>query len=84
MNNASGAPATRVTIKPGLIEKLQERSGIRNEAAFARLLNADQAEVMRLRQGGEVSIRGVVGIASAFGMSLRDVVTAEVPKAAAA
>ncbi len=84
MNNATETTATRLALKPGLIEKAQERAGIRSDAAFARLMNVDQAEADRLRRGGEISIRGVVGLASAFGLSLRDVVTSEVPKAAAA
>lgn len=74
MNNATETQTTRSVVAPGLLEQAQERSGIRSESAFARLIGVDVAEASRLRAGGELTIRGLVGISDAFGTPLSAIV----------
>ncbi|MDR6867867.1 hypothetical protein J2Y69_002475 [Microbacterium resistens] len=70
MNNATEMKAT-----PGLLKRVQEQAGIQSDPAFARLLNVSPVELEGMRRGDEVSIRGLVGIAAAFGTPLREIVT---------
>lgn len=82
MNNAAETATTRIA--PGLIERAQQRAGVVSDQAFARLINVSGSELVDMRQGGAASIRGMVGIAAAFGTPLSEIVAQRRTEAAAA
>ncbi len=61
-------------IRPGLLDRLKENSGIRSDDAFARTIGISRATLGRLKAGEEPNLRTVIGIASAFGLALGEVV----------
>lgn len=61
-------------IRPGLLDRLKDNSGIRNDDAFARTIGISRATLARLKAGEEPNLRTVVGIAHAFGLALGEVV----------
>jgi len=84
MNNATETRATRHSVAPGLLRRAQEQAGIASDNSFARLLNVDAAELAQMRDGGELTIRGLVGIAEAFGTPLQEIVASRPERAVAA
>ena len=83
MGNETEKQTTRFAVAEGLLDSMQRGAGIASDAAFARLINVDTAELERMRDGGAVSVRGLVGIAQAFGLPLREVVPQPQPLATA-
>lgn len=81
MNEPNGAV---VKIRPGLLDRLKERSGIRSDEAFARTIGVSRPTLARLKDGEEPSLRTVVGIAQAFELAIGEVVVVDRPEAEAA
>lgn len=71
MNATQG---TAAQIRPGLLDRLKQNSGIRSDEAFARVIGVSRATLARLKAGEEPTLRTVVGIAQAFGLALGEVV----------
>ncbi|GGH33937.1 helix-turn-helix transcriptional regulator [Microbacterium album] len=62
-------------IRPGLLDRLKDHSGIKSDEAFARTIGVSRETLNRLKKGEEPSLRTVIGIAHAFGLALGEVVT---------
>ncbi len=71
MNVTTG---TAVMIRPGLLDRLKDASGIRSDDAFARTIGITRQTLSRLRAGDEPNLRTVVGIAQAFDLAFGEVV----------
>lgn len=82
MTNATETKTTRIA--SGLIERAQQRAGVVSDEAFARLINVSNSELDSMRQGGAASIRGMVGLAVAFGTPLSEIVARRNAEAVAA
>ncbi len=65
---------TAAQIRPGLLDRLKQNSGIRSDEAFARMIGVSRATLGRLKTGEEPTLRTVIGIAQAFGLALGEVV----------
>lgn len=75
MENPSGSQAIQTAmIRPGLIDRLRLQSGVKSDEAFARLIGVSRPTLQRLRAGEEPTLRSVIGIATAFGLGLGEVV----------
>lgn len=61
-------------IRPGLLDRLKAQSGIKSEEAFARLVGTTRQTIARLKNGEEPSLRVSVGIATAFGLGIGEVI----------
>lgn len=61
-------------IRPGLLDRLKDNSGIKSDDAFARTIGISRATYARLKNGEEPTLRTVVGIAHAFGLALGEVI----------
>lgn len=70
---------TAVRIRPGLLDRLKENSGIRSDEAFARTIGVSRQTLTRLKAGDEPNIRTVVGIAQAFDLAFGEVVVVDRP-----
>lgn len=71
MNNA---PDPVVTIRPGLLDRLKDNSGIRSDDAFARMIGVSRTTLGRLKAGEEPTLRTIVGIAQAFDLAFGEVI----------
>lgn len=75
MTQANEPQATQsAQIRPGLLDRLKQNSGIKSDDAFARMIGISRATLTRLKAGEEPTLRTVVGIAQAFGLALGEVV----------
>ncbi|WP_256335286.1 helix-turn-helix transcriptional regulator [Microbacterium sp. 77mftsu3.1] len=75
MQIPSGEQAIQTAmIRPGLIDRLRLQSGVKSDEAFARLIGVSRPTLQRLRAGEEPTLRSVIGIATAFGLGLGEVV----------
>lgn len=63
-----------IKVRPGLLDRLKETSGIRSDDAFARTIGISRATLDNAKKGGEPSLRTVLGIAQAFGLAMGEVV----------
>lgn len=86
MNNANDATTIQpvAVIRDGLLDRLKTQSGIKSDDAFARLIGTSRASLNRYKAGEEVSMRAAVGIATAFGLGLGEVVEMRMPDEALA
>ena len=66
-------------IREGLLDRLKQQSGIKSDDAFARLIGTSRATLARYKAGEEVSMRVAVGVATAFGLGLGEVVEMRMP-----
>lgn len=66
-----------VKIRPGLLDRLKDNSGIRSDEAFARMIGVSRATLTRLKAGEEPSLRAAVGVAQAFDLALGEVLVVE-------
>jgi len=73
-----------VKVRPGLLDRLKDNSGIRSDEAFARVIGVSRATLARLRTGEEPSLRAAVGIAQAFDLALGEVLVVGAPAEAVA
>jgi DNA-binding phage protein len=86
MNEPNGAT---VRIRPELLDRLKQISGIRSDDAFARTIGVSRPTLARLKAGEEPSLRTVIGIMQAFGLGFGEVtvpvevIADEVPEAVA-
>ncbi len=71
MTNASDPV---VTIRPGLLDRLKDNSGIRSDDAFARMIGVSRTTLGRLKAGEEPTLRTIVGIAQAFDLAFGEVI----------
>ncbi|MFE2772250.1 helix-turn-helix domain-containing protein [Microbacterium resistens] len=76
MNDATDAATihTIAVFRDGLLDRLKVQAGIKSDDAFARLIGVSRATLARYKAGDEVSMRAAVGVASAFGLGLGEVV----------
>ena len=76
MDNAGATPVTQkvAIIRPQLLKRLKENSGIVSDEAFARSFGASRSTLDRLREECEPSLRVAVGIAKAYGLGLGEVI----------
>lgn len=72
---------TRVTIRPGLLDRLKQNSGIRNDEAFARAIGVSRPTLARIKAGEEPTLRTVIGIMQAFGLGFGEVTIVETESA---
>lgn len=72
---------TTVRIRPELLDRLKQNAGIRSDDAFARTIGITRATLARMKAGEEPSLRTVLGIMQAFGLSFGEV-TEPVPASA--
>lgn len=69
---------TVIKVRPGLLERLKENSGITSDEAFARTIGVSRQTLIATRNGErEPSIGFAVGVAQAFGLGLSEVVVWE-------
>lgn len=68
---------TTVKIRPGLLDRLKDNSGIRSDEAFARTIGVSRQTLTRLKAGEEPNLRTIVGIAQAFDLALGEVVVVD-------
>lgn len=68
-------PVTRQLgmIRPNLLKRLKENSGMTSDDAFARSIGVSRATLDRLRRGAEPSVAVVILIAKAYGLALGEV-----------
>lgn len=66
---------TVIKVRPGLLDRLKENSGITSDEAFARTIGVSRQTLIATRNGErEPSIGFAVGVAQAFGLGLSEVV----------
>ncbi|KTR95379.1 hypothetical protein NS220_06160 [Microbacterium testaceum] len=70
----SASQPPTIKVRPGLLDRLKETSGIRSDDAFARAIGISRATLDNAKKGGEPSLRTVLGIAHAFGLAMGEVV----------
>lgn len=63
-----------IRVRPGLLDRLKDTAGIRNDEAFARLIGISRATLTSIKEGKEPSLRSVVNIANAFGLAVGEVI----------
>lgn len=63
----------RVIVRPGLLDRLQQNSGIVDDDAFAATLRTSRSTLDRVRRGEAPSLGFIAGVAKAFGLSLGEV-----------
>lgn len=68
-------------IKAGTLEKVQERSGIKADDAFARSLSTTTGTIRKARNGSPVGAPFIAVLCHAYGLSLSDVVEVAPPPA---
>lgn len=69
---------TVIKVRPGLLDRLKENSGITSDEAFARTIGVSRQTLIATRSGErEPSIGFAVGVAQAFGLGLSEVVVWE-------
>nr|DAS61472.1 MAG TPA: SOS-response transcriptional repressor [Caudoviricetes sp.] len=74
----------KIRIRPGLLERLKRISGITSDETFARAIGTSRATLVEIRAGRRVpSMPFAVGVASAFGLGLSEVVVWESEESAA-
>ncbi|MDQ1174212.1 putative transcriptional regulator [Microbacterium testaceum] len=77
MNRTNEQAATQpptIRVRPGLLKRLKDSAGIRNDEAFARLIGISRATLTSINEGNEPSLRSVVNIANAFGLAVGEVI----------
>lgn len=62
-----------VIIRPGLLDRLKNNSGIKSDEAFARTIGTSRSTLDRVSNGEAPSIGFIAGVASAFGLGLGEV-----------
>lgn len=61
-------------IRPGLLDRLQTHSGIKQDDAFAASIGVSRATLARLKDGEMPSLATAIQIARTFGLGLGEVV----------
>lgn len=78
--------APTIQLRPGLLDRLKKYSGLETDQALAGAIGVSPDTLMRVRAGKQApSAAFLVGVASAFGLSLGEVaeVVGEADQAAA-
>lgn len=60
----------RIRIKPGLLERLRNFSGITSDDAQARMLGVDRATINRVKNGEQPSAKFMAALCSSYGLGL--------------
>lgn len=69
---------TSIRIRPGLIDRLRQISGLASDEAFARAIGASRSTVAAVKaEEREPSMQFAVGIAEAFGLGLSEIIVWE-------
>lgn len=73
-----------ITLKPGLLDRLQRMSGLVTDRALAGALAVTEDELTQVRAGGSPSAAFLAGMGDAFGLTLGEMATINFEKKAAA
>lgn len=60
----------RIRIKPGLLERLRNLSGIPSDDAQARMLDVSRATIDRIKNGEQPSAKFMAALCSSYGLGL--------------